>query len=142
MSNEQAMLPPIGEATDTIYGAVHARAFLSKMAAFGHAPATEEEAVALVELGFKLANADPQSLVPADPFAQSAEAPAPLGKYASASAALDEVLGVPKQAHDESLEQAHQLAQDPAIYQAALAIKVAQAEQLAAAEPQGEPAAA
>lgn len=136
MSTEnQFVLPDVQSATDTVFHGVHRRAFLHKLAQCGHRPETEAEADALVELGFKLASADPDSVVPADPF-DGQVAPA-MGKYAAASADLDAVLGLSKQGGDENMEAAFQLAQDPEIYAAALSIKSAEAEQVAAAQAAG-----
>lgn len=108
-----------------IVSGVHKRAFLAKLAQLGHVPETEEEADALVSLGFKLASVDPSIQEP-NPFV--AQAPKPRGKYASAAQALDEVLGVDQQSEvDHLYKVASQLAQDPSIYGAALTINQAAA---------------
>jgi len=108
-----------------IVSGVHKRAFLSKLAQFGHVPETEAEADSLVSLGFKLASLDPSIQEP-NPFV--APAPQPRGKYASAAQALDEVLGTSQQGETDHLYKvASQLAQDPAIYGAALTINQAAA---------------
>ncbi len=132
-AQNQFVLPDVKSATDTIFANVHRRAFLHKLAQLGHRPETEDEAEALVELGFKIASADPNGVVPADPFGDQAAVP-PMGKYAAANADLGAVLGTNKQANDEHTEAACQLAQDPAIYAAALSIKSAEAEQVATAQ--------
>lgn len=114
-----------------IVSGVHKRAFLHKLAELGHVAETPEEEDQLVELGFKLASVDPSVSEP-NPFLQPA--PAPRGKYASAVADLDQVLGLEKQSESDRIyDAALALAQDPAIYGAALTIKRA----AAAAQPAG-----
>lgn len=119
--NPQAVQRSMG----IIVSGVHKRAFLHKLAELGHVAESPEEADQLVELGFKLASVDP-SVSEANPFLQPA--PKPRGKYASALSDLDEVLGIEKTAESDRIyDAALQLAQDPAIYGAALTIKQAAA---------------
>lgn len=119
--NPQAIERSLG----IIVSGVHKRAFLSKLAQLGHVPETEEEADALVSLGFKLASIDPSVQAP-NPFV--APAPKPRGKYAAAAHTLDEVLGNATETNTDHLYKvASQLAQDPGIYAAALTINQAAA---------------
>lgn len=125
--SNQAQLPDLQTATSTIMHNVHRRAFLAKLAECGIRPEGTYEENAALELGFKLAAADPAIAQP-DPF-QLPQQSTRMGKIASALSGLDEVLGT-KVASDRSEEAAVMLASDPEIYNAALAIKVAEAQAL------------
>jgi hypothetical protein len=112
---------------------VDQRAFFHKLAQLGHVPEDREEADALYTFGLKLAALDPTVNEP-NPF--TAAQPQPRrGKYASIVADFDKVLGT--ESHEKHAEQdsiydaAYALAQDPAIYGAALLLKQAQAAQAA-----------
>jgi hypothetical protein len=120
--NPQAVQRSMG----IIVSGVHKRAFLHKLAELGHVPESQQEEDQLVELGFKLASVDPSVTEP-NPFLHQAPAK-PRGKYASAVADLDQVLGLEKTAESDRIyDAALALAQDPQIYSAALTIKQAAA---------------
>jgi hypothetical protein len=124
MPNQAPTLPDQATARQIVLQGVHKRAFLHRMAELGHQPQTVKEAEALVELGLKMAAAE------SDPLLKQASEPAP-GPYAFANQALDQFLGLGKQAEavpgldDVSIQGAFELAQDPAIYGAALVLKQA-----------------
>lgn len=90
---------------------IHAPAFLQKLAARGYAASTQEEALSLIEMGFKLARANPAGL--------QKQPAAPLNKYAGAVQGLDYVLGLSVARGDASMtEMAKQAMLDPQLYAA------------------------
>jgi hypothetical protein len=137
MSN-QATLPDVDTALETVIQGIDKRAFFDCMRELGMpAPTSSEEAERLYQMSFKVA-ASEQDLV------LNKEAAAQPGPYAFADAALDRFLGI-KQASvssapgldDVSIAGALELARDPQIFASALVVKAAQAAQAAAAQQAG-----
>lgn len=134
---EQAQLPNVETAYGNIIEGVHKQAFLARLQQHGYVAETPAEADELVELGFKLANAD-EGDGDGGVFAGNAKTAAP-GRFAAASQALDRHLGV-SSTDSEIKQAAFALAHDPQIYGSALVLKHAQAQALAA-PAEGEQAA-
>ena len=125
MSTEnQSQLPDAEVAYDTIYGGVHTRAFLHKMAHLGYPAKTEAEADAYLDLSVKVAAAHANGAV-------SKEAAGEVSSFlGEATLALDKLAGVNSteaQEKQEVKKAAFELANDPKIYAAALVLKHAQA---------------
>jgi hypothetical protein len=129
-------LPEPQQAFDTLFQNVHANVFFTKLAQFGYQPVNEKEASDLLELAGKLRAAEQA--------AQIKQASSPDSPIAAANRDLDRVLaqqgldaGVKQasaQEHNVAISQAAaQLSADPAIYNAVLSIKAAEAEQVAEA---------
>lgn len=124
----QGQLPDVESAFDHLFTNVHQQAFFNKLASHGIEPQTHKEAQDLLQLAAKLRIADEQGTL------KQAEADSP---YAAALADLDAQLNK-SAGHSRTSEQnaaikqaAAQLAQDPDIFNAVLAIKAAEADQLA-----------
>jgi hypothetical protein len=128
-------LPNPEQAYNHLFDTVHGQVFFGKLAEAGFAPTTQKEAQDMLELAGKLrlAEEDPQ-------VKQAAAAASPLSQAANA---LDGVLtqngmdGQLKQAaaveQDTALKQAvGHLLQDRDVYNSVLALKAAEAEQIAA----------
>lgn len=114
MSTQVPTLPEKNAAYKHVFDTVHVPAFFHKLAQLGHAPQSQQDAAALLELGLTLYNADPS------PAVKQAAAPGP---YSGALSALKEVLGTEKTAAaNESQAIALQLAQDPSTFASALSL--------------------
>lgn len=122
-------LPTPEQAYSHLFDEVHARAFFGKLAAHGRPVTTDKQAADYLELAGKL------RMLHQDPAVKAAaEADGPL---AEASAALDQFMaqnGFRPSGRDVATKQAAvQLAADPAVYASVLALKAAEAGQVAAA---------
>jgi len=125
-TNDSPQLPAAEAAFATIANRVHSAAFLAKLAELGHPAETEDEAMAQLELGFKL--------WAAEPAAGEKTATAGAGRYRGALEALDSVVdpqAVKTAGENRARAEAFQMLQDPEIYSAALVLT--RAEQAAAA---------
>ena len=120
--NKQAdiQLPGLDESAallDQIYG----EAFFAKMAELGHVPASQEDAIGMLETAYQL------DMVSPDQPEKQASSP-----YAAANESLKQVLGEyngggghDKQA--EALQAAYALAHDVNVYKSVLGVKAAEA---------------
>lgn len=128
-------LPELGQAQSVILDRVHKRAFLEKVASVAPAflPSTEEDFEHALAIGDELQAA----------AAYEVQKTASVSPFAAARAALEQTLAEEGMDGNIKLANAHQntdrlrqigaaLLQDPEIYDAALAIKIAQAQALEA----------
>lgn len=124
-------LPDPQTAYQTLFNDVHARVFFAKLASFGYVPESEQQAQQMLTTAGKLRAAEQQEKLAADgqdPFAMAdhyltqALGLEPHTKAAAAQAETDVVLRA-----------ANGLMQDPALYNAVLSLKAAEASQLEAA---------
>jgi hypothetical protein len=129
MSREnQATLPDPSAAYNTLFDNVHAQVFFGKLASYGIQPTTEKEAGDLLEIAAQLRNVD-------NPVKQASTR----SRFGDAASALNSVVSSTpygqKQAavaEDHAIKQAAAtLAQDPAVYNAVLALRVQEAAALA-----------
>ena len=124
----QNQLPSAEDAQDTLVRSVYAQVFFQKCAAAGLPARSEEEAGVMLEMAAKL-----RTISELDQVKSAAAADNP---YMRMNANLDAVTGqygLAAPVNQQSLFKAAaaELAKDPAIYEAALAMKANEAAQLA-----------
>jgi hypothetical protein len=130
-AQEQSALPPVEQAQRLLFSNLDNEVFFRKLAGAGVVPQTQKSAEALLELGHKLQNAE---------ALQQKTASAENDPYIAANQALDRVLQAnglgaaikTAGAHEDlALADAVQhLAQNDDLYNAALSLKVAEAEEI------------
>lgn len=130
-TNQQAALPKPEDAYNQLFGQVHSRVFFTKLAqVYGFPVETAKDQENLLQLAGRLRHVAQAEKV-------AAESP-----YGSALSSLDQVMGAsgmdqPMRAarfQEEAMsikEAAAELATDPSIYNAVLALKAQEAEQVA-----------
>lgn len=130
-----ATLPDATAAYNTLFENIHAKVFLNKCAAAGYVPRSREEAQYMLDTGGKLRTISEH--------AQVKQAAAEDNPFYRMSSGLDGVMaelglsGHQKQASVAEAEASYKsaadhLAQDPALYNAVLALKVDEAQHLKA----------
>jgi hypothetical protein len=125
--NDEAVLPDVQTAYNTLFDGVHQQVFFNKLASYGFVPQNEKEAAEMLELAGKLRYVE----------GEEEKAAADESRVSQANVALDNVLGIPREqgekraaAEDESAaisQAAAQLAEEPAFYNSVLALKAAEA---------------
>ena len=123
-TNDQNSLPSPADA-QAVLDNLYQEAFFTKLAEFGHQPATQEDAIAMLETGYQL------DLLP-DNSKQQKQA----GQYAAANGLLKQALaeggvetGLAANTKQEAgiKQAAYTVANDPTYYGAVLALHMAQA---------------
>jgi hypothetical protein len=130
MSNEKQASPlPNLEDASSVFEQIYAETFFNKLASFGIQPETEAEAIEWLKIGHQVQQLEPQ--------VKQANADQRRGLAFEVGDALQGILteaGVGKEAEQrehnaEIYNVAQALAQDPDVYNAALSLKTAQAQQ-------------
>lgn len=128
MPNPGQTLPTADEAFGTLFNTIQAPVFLHKLASYGIQPVSEEETATLFELAGQLRNIDINE-----------KSAASRNRFATAASTLSDVInqtpvGRHKQAAAEELaikQAAAIMMDDPEVYNAVLALQVAQSGSLA-----------
>lgn len=118
--NQGLQLPGVADAENVIFERVFSEAFFGKLASLGHQPATQKEAMELLELGNMLAQVE--------------DAPAQSGTYSQIKSAVAKVLDSSNtvvSAEHRAKQAAYAIAHDPDVYASVLSLKVAEAQQAA-----------
>lgn len=120
----QAVLPSADAAYGTLFDNVHAEVFFGKLASYGIQPGTEKEAADLLQIAAQLRNVD-NPVKQASAQSRFGDAAQALGSVVSATPYGQKQAAI---AQDHAIKQAAaQLAQDPSLYNAVLALKAHEA---------------